>query len=160
MWKKTFQEQLKKRPFLFFLSDLIIFRWFYNFKLMFFKLQRRIQSATKMHYSDFRKKKKKKERVFVDMEELPRYWCSVLTLCTARSSFIARQGFLSMWCLSEDMKSFPKQQCTLKVRILGFQRQLMFRNTLRVNLKVKIVPAPKLLLEMNTWRIAEVRNCI
>lgn len=157
--KKTFQEQLKKRPFFVFLSDLIIFRWFYNFKLMFFKLQRRIQSATKMHYSVFRKKKKKK--VFVDMEELPRYWFSVLNLSTARSSFIARgQGFMSMWCLSEDMKSFPKQECTLKVRILGFQRRLIFRNTLGVNLKVKIVPAPKLLLEINTWRTAEVRNCI
>lgn len=49
---KTFQEQLKAALFwlyysAFFLSNLIIFKWFYKFELMdFFSLQRSIQSLT------------------------------------------------------------------------------------------------------------------
>lgn len=49
-----------------------------------------------------------------------RLWFSVLNQCTAQSYFRGK-AFMSMWCLSEDlyrravdMKSFPKQECTLK----------------------------------------------
>lgn len=54
---------------------------------------------------------------------------SVLNLCTARSSFLVRgKYFMSMWCLSGDIESFPNQECTLKTkRTIHFthQRQLM-----------------------------------